>query len=113
MKAILQKTILFLSLFSIIGNQRISAQTSLYGMRTRGGTDDLGTIFKIDNNGNNFQKKHDFTTGYLGERPVGELTEYNPGEFYGTTSKGGTFDKGTVFKYDLNDILLSIKPVNI
>lgn len=102
MKAILQKTILILGLFLIIANKSSNAQTSLYGMRTRGGTDDLGTIFKIDNNGNNFQKTHDFTTGYLGEQPVGELTEYNAGEFYGTTTKGGTYDKGTIFKYDLN-----------
>jgi hypothetical protein len=59
-------------------------------MRNRGGADDIGTIFKVDNNGNNFQKTHDFTTGYAGVRPIGELTEYSPGVFYGTTTKGGT-----------------------
>lgn len=78
------------------------AQTKFYGMRTRGGLNDLGTIFKTDNSGNNFQKTHDFGAGYIGKRPIGELTEYAPGEFYGTTSKGGDYDKGTIFKYDLN-----------
>jgi len=99
----LQKTIVFSLFFACIALQTSIAQTSFYGMRTRGGTDDLGTIFKVDNNGNNFQKTHDFITDYKGVKPIGELTEYIPGEFYGTTSKGGTFDKGTVFKYDMNN----------
>ncbi|HRG57687.1 MAG TPA: T9SS type A sorting domain-containing protein [Bacteroidia bacterium] len=83
--------------------QSSKAQTSFYGMRTRGGANDLGTIFKTDNSGNNFQKTHDFSAGYIGKRPIGELTEYAPGEFYGTTTKGGDYDKGTIFKYDLNN----------
>lgn len=103
MKSLLQKSFLILLFITSFAGNAIKAQPNFYGMRTRGGTDDLGTIFKVDNSGNNFQKTHDFTTGFTGIRPIGELTEYNPGVFYGTTSKGGTYDKGTVFRYDLNN----------
>lgn len=104
----LRNSFLLLILLAGLTGPFVKAQTNFYGMRTRGGANDLGTIFKVDNNGNNFQKTHDFLTGYPGIKPVGELTEYNPGEFYGTTSKGGTYDKGTVFRYDINTGLYDV-----
>ncbi len=103
MSSIIRKSFLNILLLQACFILNTKAQTSFYGMRNRGGADDIGTIFKVDNNGNNFQKTHDFTTGFAGVRPVGELTEYSPGVFYGTTTKGGTYDKGTAFRYDLNN----------
>src|SRR6185295_7115047 len=37
--------------------------STLYGVAEQGGTDNLGAIFKIDTNGANYAKLHDFATG--------------------------------------------------
>lgn len=108
MKSMLHKSIVLLLVIAGQFTIVTKAQPNFYGMRTRGGADDLGTIFKVDNAGNNFQKTHDFATDFPGKTPIGELTEYSPGIFYGTTSKGGTYDKGTVFMYDMNNGVYSV-----
>lgn len=61
----------------------------LYGTTYQGGTKNLGTVFRIDPNG-------DLMTlvsfdGTNGAYPRGELTQDKTGNFYGTTAYGGAF----------------------
>ncbi len=55
-----------------------------------------GTVYKIDATGN-FTVIHTFS-GLDGAAPMGDLVQDAAGNIYGTTSSGGTYDYGTVFK---------------
>ena len=71
--------------------------TFLYGMTNGGGTNTLGTIFKIKPDGTGYTKLIDFSGVLNGRHPYGSLI--SDGTFlYGMTSSGGTSDSGTVFK---------------
>jgi len=75
----------------------ISDGTFLYGMTYGGGTNDLGTIFKIQPGGTGYVKLIDFDGTTNGSYPNGDL--FSDGTFlYGMTSGGGTNDFGTIFK---------------
>lgn len=72
-----------------------------YGVTEKGGSGGCGTIFRIDLTGNNYQVVYSFKCGQDGARPMGGLAT-NPfsGAYIGTTSAGGTANKGTVFAYN-------------
>lgn len=71
--------------------------TFLYGMTSRGGSNDLGTIFKILPDGTGYSKLLDFTGTVNGATPYGSLI--SDGTFlYGMTSGGGSSNNGTIFK---------------
>ena len=74
----------------------------LYGMtQSGGGTSNSGTIFSINNDGNNYQIIHRFSTaGTDGQHPVGNLVEGANGFLYGMTGIGGTAGRGIVFRID-------------
>jgi uncharacterized repeat protein (TIGR03803 family) len=71
-----------------------------------GGTNDLGTIYKIDSNG--------FLTTLIsfantnGANPYAGLLLGRDGNFYGTTYAGGANGFGTVFKLDTNYVLTTL-----
>ncbi len=58
-----------------------------------------GTVFKIDTTGT-FSVIHAFTGGTDGKNPLQGLIADSSGNFYGTTSAGGSSGDGTVFKID-------------
>jgi uncharacterized repeat protein (TIGR03803 family) len=73
--------------------------TFLYGMTSGGGTNNVGTIFKIKSDGIGFEKLLDFnpTGAIYGKSPLGSL--FSDGIFmYGMTYLGGTNDIGAIFK---------------
>lgn len=71
--------------------------TFLYGTTYKGGTSDLGTVFKIKPDGTGYVKLLDFTGTINGSNP--ECSLIFDGTFlYGTTNKGGASNIGTVFK---------------
>ena len=75
----------------------ISDGTFLYGMTHSGGTNNLGTIFKIMPNGTGYQKLMDFLGNANGSNPFGSLI--SDGTFlYGMTNGGGSNFSGTLFK---------------
>ena len=75
----------------------ISDGTFLYGMTLTGGTNNLGTIFKIMPNGTGYIKLADFAGATNGSYPEGALI--SDGTFlFGMTRGGGTNDMGTIFK---------------
>jgi uncharacterized repeat protein (TIGR03803 family) len=86
-----------------VGNgSLISDGTYLYGMTQYGGLNNSGTytdgiIFKMMPNGTGFTKILDFSKTVTGNFPLGSLL-YDGTFLYGTTSEGGTNNKGTVFK---------------
>ena len=69
----------------------------LYGTSNRGGASDQGTLFKIATDGTAFVILTSFSCA-SGCNPYGELVEGSDGFLYGTTSNGGNFGGGTLFK---------------
>jgi len=59
-----------------------------------------GFLFSADSSGQNFQVRYDFPVTTFGANPANlEMVPYN-GKLYGTTSRGGIYDYGTIFEYD-------------
>lgn len=75
----------------------ISDGTYLYGMTAAGGTNEMGTIFKILPDGTNYQLLLEFAGLSNGRLPFGSLI--SDGTFlYGMTEFGGQYNQGTIFK---------------
>ncbi len=68
-----------------------------YGVAEAGGTNGVGTVFKITPEGV-ITTLYAFTGGADGEYPVGGLVQARDGNLYGTTEAGGTYGFGTVFQ---------------
>jgi ELWxxDGT repeat protein/uncharacterized repeat protein (TIGR03803 family) len=77
-----------------------TTDNALFGMTNKGGTDDLGTIFKINPDGSGFEVVHSFL-GYPGDGsvPQGSLT-LDSGSLYGMTREGGAYGRGAVLRLD-------------
>ena len=75
------------------------SQGQLWGLTAEGGSDNIGAIFKINEDGTGFSLEKSFLND--SERPTatGALVEIN-GKFYGVTSKGGKKNMGTLFEYN-------------
>jgi gliding motility-associated-like protein len=75
--------------------------TFFYGTTRRGGSANLGTIFKIKPDGSGLTKLLDFGVGTNGRYPEGSFS--SDGTYlYGTTSQGGTNNYGSLFKIKPN-----------
>lgn len=73
--------------------------TYLYGTTSRGGANGLGTIYRVDENGQNFSKVFDFTATTGGE-PYGGLTLASDGRLYGfTTTEGALVNAGAALSF--------------
>jgi uncharacterized repeat protein (TIGR03803 family) len=73
----------------------------LYGMTSRGGTNNSGVLFEYDAATDVYTKKVDFsTTNNGGVFPYGSLLQASNGKLYGMTGQGGTSDAGVLFEYD-------------
>jgi len=70
-----------------------------FGMSSAGGTSNSGVVFRVGSTGETLL--HTFT-GPPGDGafPYGTLIRDSSGNFYGTTSAGGTSNSGIVFKLD-------------
>jgi uncharacterized repeat protein (TIGR03803 family) len=78
----------------------LASDGSVYGTTSSEGAMGLGTVFRIAPNGA-FETVHAFEGGeFDGASPGGGLIEGIDGAFYGTTSLGGVFDMGTVFRME-------------
>lgn len=78
------------------------AQGNLYGTTSAGGKNcfsGCGTVFKISPNGTETQL-YAFTGAPDGWLPQGALARDNAGNLYGTTTNGGLWGNGTLFKID-------------
>ncbi|HEX4049779.1 MAG TPA: choice-of-anchor tandem repeat GloVer-containing protein [Steroidobacteraceae bacterium] len=70
---------------------------NFYGTISLGGTHNLGAVFKITSTGVE-STLYSFAGGNDGSDPSDVPIEASDGNFYGTTSVGGTSSEGTVFK---------------
>jgi uncharacterized repeat protein (TIGR03803 family) len=74
---------------------------NLYGVTYYGGTNDLGTIFRISSDGTGYTILHSFAGGSTdGQYPGVKLRNVPGGVLYGSTSAGGADNLGTIFTYD-------------
>jgi uncharacterized repeat protein (TIGR03803 family) len=69
----------------------------LYGATYYGGTNDIGTVFKMNEDGTGFVVLKNFDATTTGGRSYSRLLEVDK-VLYGTTYVGGSGDAGTVFK---------------
>ncbi|MBX7212133.1 MAG: cadherin-like beta sandwich domain-containing protein [Verrucomicrobiaceae bacterium] len=77
------------------------ADGSLYGTTTTGGTSSVGTAYRCTKAGV-FTSLASFTgtTGaFVGNSPQGMIRQAADGWFYGTTSSGGFFNLGTIYRF--------------
>jgi uncharacterized repeat protein (TIGR03803 family) len=82
------------------GSLMQASNGKLYGMTSKGGDYDEGTIFEWDINTNSYTKKFDFDMHVYGSLPLGSLVQANNGLVYGMTSLGGSFGEGVLFQWD-------------
>ncbi|MCB0448227.1 MAG: T9SS type A sorting domain-containing protein [Gelidibacter sp.] len=70
----------------------------LYGMTELGGSNNLGTIFKVSTDGSNYVKLLDFGGGLYGGAPQGCSLYFDGGFLYGMTTYFGIYNRGIIFK---------------
>jgi uncharacterized repeat protein (TIGR03803 family) len=75
------------------------AAGNIYSMTSAGGAYGLGTVFKLDTAGQE-TVLHSFSGPPDGSEPTAGLIQDANGNLYGTTTDGGAFDLGAVFKLD-------------
>jgi uncharacterized repeat protein (TIGR03803 family) len=71
--------------------------STLYGVTTTGGGNNLGTVFRVNTDGSGYTNLHVFAGLPDGRTPVGSLVLAGS-TLYGTTTSGGSNNFGTVFK---------------
>jgi uncharacterized repeat protein (TIGR03803 family) len=81
------------------GLTREPQSETFFGVTYTGGISNLGTIFKINSDGNGYGIIHNFNGTTDGSNP-NPLLVASDGGLYGTTVFGGRFGSGTVFKLD-------------
>ena len=89
------KKLLFFTLGILFLQSTLNAQTEgiyMYGTTSEGGANGLGTIYRVDQYGNNYQKVYDFADS-TGGNPAAGLT-LAKGKLYGATLSGGTLVNG-------------------
>jgi uncharacterized repeat protein (TIGR03803 family) len=79
------------------GGLVFDAAGNLYGTTSKGGLDDVGTIFRIESGTNTLTTIVSFNTAN-GSSPYGDLNIDAAGNLYGTTTSGNY--RGTVFRVD-------------
>jgi uncharacterized repeat protein (TIGR03803 family) len=70
----------------------------LYGMAPYGGSTNHGVIYRLKHDGSGFQVVYNFSLSTSGGYPQGSLIKGSDGYLYGTTSSGGNFNFGTIFR---------------
>lgn len=82
------------------GGLALGTNGALYGTTYGGGTSNLGTVFKLDQKGDNFTVLHSFLGGADGANPWAGLLAGRNGAVYGTTYFANSATRGTVFRMD-------------
>lgn len=86
----------------------IGTDGSLFGMTTKGGRNNRGTLFKITRQGE-FTTLVDFGMSYWGDQPLGGLILGPEGHLYGITQRGGfPSTSGTFFRLTQGGALTSL-----
>ncbi|MEM1220233.1 MAG: choice-of-anchor tandem repeat GloVer-containing protein [Bacteroidota bacterium] len=75
---------------------------SYWGMTRFGGVNGAGSVYTIDNKGQNPLIIHSFSYDFPGAEPSDLTMEESNGLLYGTTEDGGIFEEGTLYSYNPN-----------
>ena len=89
-------------------SQLLISQTNLWGVTSKGGTNDDGVLFVYQPISNTYTLKATFSNTSTGENPEGSLVKAIDGNIYGMANKGGANNKGTIYKYNIIAGTLSI-----
>ena len=71
---------------------------ALYGSTALGGSNNAGTLFKLNANGDGYAVLHSFGSSGDGRDPEAKLMQGRDGMLYGTTYGGGSNNVGMVFR---------------
>lgn len=82
--------------FLVFGIPASNAQNTLVGLTSNGGPEGKGVAFSISTSGNNYSVIQSFAD--WGKNPTADLVAGDDGNLYGTTSSGGTYGFGTIFR---------------
>ena len=82
------------------GSLIMDAKGNLYGTTQGGGSDKNGVVFKLDPTTRKETVLYSFTGGADGSQPWASLIMDAQGNLYGTTTSGGSYKNGVVFKLD-------------
>lgn len=80
---------------------------NLYGLTSAGGANNLGVSFSYNINTSSYNKLHNFLSA-SGSVPLGSLLKASNGKLYGTTSQGGTYNKGVIFSMDTTGVFSNL-----
>ncbi|MBI3517924.1 MAG: T9SS type A sorting domain-containing protein [Bacteroidetes bacterium] len=78
----------------------------IYGVSYDGGVFSKGVLYSLDLYNYNVTKLIDFNGVNRGAYPDGQLIQAANGKLYGTTSSGGTYNKGVLFAFDITTNLI-------
>ncbi len=78
------------------------ADGTLYGTTFNGGTNNQGTVYKLNVGGSGFATLHSFTAATDGANPDAGLILGTDGKLYGTTSVSGPANGGTLYNIATN-----------
>ena len=82
---------------------------ALSGTTQTGGSNDLGTVFKLNGDATGYTVLHHFTgAAGDGRLPLSGLVQSSDGMLYGTTYYGGANDLGTVYTLSTNGLNYSV-----
>jgi len=87
-------------------------QGNFYGTTFRGGTYGYGTVFRMDESGDE-TILYSFGQNGDGQNPDSGVVLDQAGNLYGTTSAGGAYLGGTIFEIDINGIETVLHSFNI
>lgn len=82
----------------------------LYGTTQNGGSNNFGTVFKLNTSGSGYSVLRHFRGPAFGDgrQPLGSLIQGSDGFLYGTTYYGGVNDVGTLFRLNTNGSSYSV-----
>jgi uncharacterized repeat protein (TIGR03803 family) len=81
---------------------------ALYGTTSQGGSNDGGTVFRMNTDGTGFVVVKNLNPATEGSAPYGNLIQGTDGGLYGTTSQGGSNGYGTLFRFATDETGFSV-----
>lgn len=87
--------------FAPTGSLLEASNGKLYGLTSRGGVNNLGTLFEYNIAADSLATLYNFTSA-TGKYPLGSLMQADNGKLYGVTQLGGSASGGILFEYDIN-----------
>lgn len=90
------------------GGLTLASNGKMYALSNFGGTLNKGILYEYDYTTNSITKHVDFL-GSNGASPYNDLYQASNGKLYGLTYEGGSFNKGTLFEFDIATGMLTTK----